>query len=706
MSTFGLTFDQFFLAAVAVSSVVMVCSGLWIVRVLIQIEKSKVIALSSVLEDDGTGNSDLQFEESTSESGGKHLEVESAGGSPSGGDIELSPTGSSRKKERAASTTDSSSPAKPTTAKRARRKLRRVSWQFINIQIASVLVLMLLTYLLLVQSTASVFLRMLGSLCVYGVFLRFQIGEELRRQRVDRIMLLLSLFLLIASMLSTLVYSFKQLNQGEIYEGPARIVGYSQEHYNNTKHDPTTRADVAVSWGKDWGCPWSGGVVCQANIEGAMCQSHPAKEQTKHKPNYDTRRNRKRYLEDKTKSDGSDDGVSNGDDAVKDDDAKETEEELEDALEDEETSEEALEEDLEDEEKSNQELEEENENLSSENEMLQKEIEELQEQNEVEDEENDELVDQENSELNELADEYNEELMIVEEDEYEDAQAYVDYEYEEEEDSLEDEIASTTDDGTKEELTEELEEDQGDQAVYDEEYEEDEEILEEYADEYADLADEDYNEFVDEQDTTYDLEEEKDEIEEEVEETEEEINEMDSSSSSNGEASTTDDLYEEMAEDVLEEEEEEEEMEEGYYDYYEDDWYWDEYPSSYDDDLYEDEYWDYDWDSVWGDYACEDLFDADIGGQTFDPNTPAGGDDEWPFVNIYGSCKTCDAYVLDYFAEEAFESTQEFKIQAVVYLAGAMSGFIWTLLSYIKYKVSPTSENEIELLGSDGGVLA
>ena len=114
----------------------------------------------------------------------------------------------------------------------------------------------------------------------------------------------------------------------------------------------------------------------------------------------------------------------------------------------------------------------------------------------------------------------------------------------------------------------------------------------------------------------------------------------------------------------------------------------------------------YDWNSVWGDYACEDLFDSDIDGKSYDPTTPAGGDDEWPFVNIYGSCKTCEAYILDYFAEEAFEELQEYKQQAIVYLAGAVAGFIWALLSYIQYKISPTSENELQLLSSDGGVMA
>jgi len=159
-----------------------------------------------------------------------------------------------------------------------------------------------------------------------------------------------------------------------------------------------------------------------------------------------------------------------------------------------------------------------------------------------------------------------------------------------------------------------------------------------------------------------------------------------------------------MAEDVYEEEEEE--IEEEYEEEEYDEWYWDEYPDSYDDDFYEDEYWDYDWDSVWGDYACEDLFASDVGSRTYDVNNPAGGDDEWPFINIYGSCKTCEAYILDYFAEEAFEEVEEYKQQAIVYLAGAVAGFIWAILSYVKYRVMPTAENEIELLGNDGGVMA
>jgi hypothetical protein len=103
------------------------------------------------------------------------------------------------------------------------------------------------------------------------MFLRYQIGDELRRQRLDRIVLMLSLFLTIASLMSLCTYAYKSLGNGEIYEGPARIVGYDMESYNNTDHDPSTRMDLEVQWGHAWGCPLSGGKVCTADVQGAMC---------------------------------------------------------------------------------------------------------------------------------------------------------------------------------------------------------------------------------------------------------------------------------------------------------------------------------------------------------------------------------------------------------------------------------------------------
>jgi len=79
---FALTFDETFLTAVAVSSILMVLSAAWIVLVLCNIEQTKVVVFSTVLdEDDGTGNDDncgggggggggdLQFVESSTTAG-------------------------------------------------------------------------------------------------------------------------------------------------------------------------------------------------------------------------------------------------------------------------------------------------------------------------------------------------------------------------------------------------------------------------------------------------------------------------------------------------------------------------------------------------------------------------------------------------------------------------------------------------------------
>ena len=110
------------------------------------------------------------------------------------------------------------------------------------------------------------------------------------------------------------------------------------------------------------------------------------------------------------------------------------------------------------------------------------------------------------------------------------------------------------------------------------------ESLEEYEDEFAELEEEDYNDLLDEQEETDELDQEKEELKEEAQETEEEINEGDYSTSSNG----ADDIYQEEVDDVFEQEEEILEEE-----YYEEEaaWYWDEYPSSYDDEVYDDGYW-------------------------------------------------------------------------------------------------------------------
>ena len=678
MSTF--TFDQTFEALVGLSGGLIVLASCWIVSILIFIEKTKASAFSSVIEEDGS-DGDLHFEESTT----GHIEMTDQ---PHGLEVER-PEDSSSPKNGAKS--PPTSPRSPTTRRHQRqtvqsppnktagKRRRRVPWSFVWMQVASVVALILLTYLLLVVSNAPIWLRALGSIVVFFIFLRFQIGEELRRQRMDRIILLVSLFLLIASMMSLCVYSMKTLKQGEIYEGPARIVGYDLSNYNNTQHDPTTRTDIAVSWGKDWGCPMSGGKVCQSRIQGAMCQVHPEKEQTKHKPSQ--RRQLARML----------------------------------------TEDKDLEEDLEDEEKSNQELESENENLEKENEELQQEVDELKKENQIDEEEVKTEEEEATAEEYVVEDEYGEEIFDADEEVYEYAEKESDMEYEADVKEKQEEMDETTDPDEKEELQEEITEDEQDEEMLDEEYEEVEEDYSEYADEYDQYIDEDLSDYEDAEEDMENLEDEKAEVEEEVEQTESEVEQQKESTPSYGNGSSGSSSSQQSSnsggdEGIAEEEEIAEEAEEAEVEevveeyeeseYGEDEWYWDEYPSSYDDDLYEDEYWSYDWDSVWGEYACEDLFDSEVGSRTYDPNTPAGGDDEWPFINIYGSCKTCEAYVLDYFAEEAFEELEDYEKQAVLYMGAAVAGFLASLVMYVKYRVMPTAENEVELLGGDGGVLA
>jgi hypothetical protein len=241
MST--LAYDQTFEAILGVAAGGIVLSALWIVYILVQIEQNKM-AFYSVEEDDDTiGNSlDLQVEEED------------------GMEVEKQPESPKRNSRN------------PTKASTKRRKIRKVRFSFKLTQFASVGVLILLTYLLLVQSNAPMWLSGIGAMCVFGVFLRFQIGDELRRQRLDRLCLMIANFLLIASLLSLSTYAMKSLKKGEIYEGPARIVGYDQDSYNNSDYDPSTRTDLMVQWGKDWGCPLSGSKVCQAHVSGAMCQ--------------------------------------------------------------------------------------------------------------------------------------------------------------------------------------------------------------------------------------------------------------------------------------------------------------------------------------------------------------------------------------------------------------------------------------------------
>ena len=350
------------LFSASVSAIVL--SALFIVWILLQIELNKA-ALFLIDEDEVVGGDknslDLTLEESTASPKNKvngletepepKLEKQQSQGESSAGEVpSIKTTGSSN--------------GAPSTSKLPKGRKRRLPKYFILMQIASVGVLVLLTYLLLVVSSAPTWLSSIGSLCVLGVFFRYQVGEELRRQRVDRLFFIASLFLVIAAGLSMATYAGKSLKRGEIYEGPARIVGYDYSKYSNSKDEPVTRTDLMVNWGDNWGCPESGGKICSAHVQGAMCQAD--------QPTTDDRRRRQwRYLADSGAGNDSDTNSSSKASASNAADDNEQEAALDEAKQEEQD----LEEDLEDEETKEQDLEEENEELEKENEELKEELE-------------------------------------------------------------------------------------------------------------------------------------------------------------------------------------------------------------------------------------------------------------------------------------------------------------------------------------------
>mmetsp|Transcript_7557 Transcript_7557/g.20959 ORF Transcript_7557/g.20959 Transcript_7557/m.20959 type:complete len:510 (-) Transcript_7557:46-1575(-) len=202
--------------------------------------------------------------------------------------------------------------------------------------------------------------------------------------------------------------------------------------------------------------------------------------------------------------------------------------------------------------------------------------------------------------------------------------------------------------------------------------EEDEVVEEEVAEEedQADANEPDDESYEDLEAENEELEEENQELEEENEELEEELEEY---------------------EDYVDEEDEvidelDEEIEEEY---------------SFEDDYYYDEYWtEQTWDDVWGEYACEDLFEYDVEGESYDETQPPGND-EWPFINVYGNCNTCEAFIVDYYSTQHFQSILNYKSAGLMY--GIMAGFSLTVTAYLTIKESKknkTTEKEIELLSS------
>lgn len=163
-------------------------------------------------------------------------------------------------------------------------------------------IITILVYLILVFSNAPSWLEWVGMVIVLGLLGPIlQYGDEIRRNRYDRLGLMITLVLVLATGLNLAVYAANQYADEDIYKGPARIIDYQDDNYNNAEGDTVTRTDLMVSWGGPWGCPHNPNQYCEAAVPGALCDSSST---------YSTR-----LLQDEN-ADGGDDGAADGEQAA------------------------------------------------------------------------------------------------------------------------------------------------------------------------------------------------------------------------------------------------------------------------------------------------------------------------------------------------------------------------------------------------------
>lgn len=593
-------------------------------------------------------------------------------------------------------------------------------------------ILLFITYLLLVYLPSGATASLIGTILISCVILKPQLTDDiLRRKRYDRVSAIFTLLIFAASSMSLMTYGRIGLQEGMIYEGPARIIGYDTSVYESTTKTndddnnnsgkvmkEATRMDLEVAWGGQWGCPDNGGVQCQAFVSGALCEVDEKANEVSN------RHHHRRYLE------------------VESNSSNETIQELQDEIE--ELT------------KENEELKEKNTQLD---EMISDEDEELdaiantaidyyEKSNEnandakyykdVAVEEAEEIVVDNTATMEEALDaeyyaevaEAEEEIVentygVVGEEVVDEVKDEIRSEFNEAIDEVEDvmektiekiEDAYVNDDvslGTVEEEVAEAEEEMVGK-VLDVTLENEGVIVEDDDVEKKEITEED-----DEQDDdTLISVEEGEEIIEEVEEEEED-------------GSLSVEEGEEIIEEVEEEEEEKKEkvpkkvvedknsgnsIDAKYYSYYDDDTnsetsennknkytsYGSNNNYSFEDDMFEDDWWSHSWTDVWGEYTCNDIFDSDLEGKTYDSDVKPG-DDEWPFVNIYGSCNRCEAYLVDYYSTEHFNMIKQYQHHAQNYALVGLFGVIITSILIIKQYLSPAEENELGLLMNEGG---
>lgn len=616
----------------------------------------------------------------------------------------------------------------------------------------NVSLLTFLNYLLMVYLPSGVMPSLVAMTCLTAILLRAQLIEDMRRKRFDRISTIFTLLIFMAGFLSLCTYATIGKREGGVYEGPARIVGYDVTNYNNKKEDNVLRTDLEVEWGGKWGCPDTPQQQCHAYVSGALCEVKDENARRMKKRGRKKGRVLKKKksteeeaaAEDETEAEveAAEEVVVEAEDAVEEV-AEEAEDEVEDTAAD--TTDGAIEEDNAAEESSettdadtdteasietyykeaakdfvtevgdevDQTAEEEKLYYVEDIQIAQEELAEDENdtsadaaeiEKKVEDTENAIAHDIENvknttigaGSANDPDGQFTSEAINAEtsdvealEQEVEDLKKKI--EELEEEDIEEQEVEVITEDTAEyyagqeknqEGITEELE-DENDELVEDIDY-------------YADKAEDESEENQELLNANEDLAEKNEVLTEEVIEAEnaepktEEIITITYYPEMNG-TNATGEYY------VYETEETVPINSNAYSSGMDDD-----FAYTFEDDIFEDEYWGYDWDSAWGDYACNDLFETDLESVSYNEDE-APGNDDYPFVTIYGSCNSCKAFLVDYYSTAHFDKIREYQKHAWTYVWFGFFSMIVTGALKLKQYLRPAEENQIDLLMSDGG---
>jgi hypothetical protein len=210
--------------------VLTVLAGLLMCYLLIEIQRQQYSRLACMMEEIGAAESSngQAGQSSKGSSTSNELELECNDGNMTTVDIHSA---------------KARSPASPNASSSSKRSLPCYTKAYIAAQVAT---LILLNYLLLVYLPASISLSLLAAFLVWLLVLHQVILDEIfRRHRVDRVLAILSCFLVVAASLSLATFARMTQLEGTIYKGPARVIGYDTDQYSNEGKE-AIRSDLLV----------------------------------------------------------------------------------------------------------------------------------------------------------------------------------------------------------------------------------------------------------------------------------------------------------------------------------------------------------------------------------------------------------------------------------------------------------------------------